>query len=502
MTLAEAMPDGGGAGHTTVPALVAMQAAVAPGALAIEDGALRLTYGALQARIEAVAADLAARGIGRGDRVAVLAENSAHYTILHLAAARLGAMVACQNWRLAPAELAWCIALVAPALVAVSARFEGLAPDAAGAAAVVRIDALGASGRTEPAARPEDGLHIIYTSGTTGRPKAAVISHRAQIARMAALRLDLGLAPGDAYVSWTPMFHIGGTEHLLSTLMSGGPGVILDGFDPDRIVDVLAAHRVGWLLLVPATIEPLIAALAARRPAIKGVRAVGCMADLVPGAVIAAITRALDAPYVDTFGATETGMPPLSAALIAPGVAPARLPKRLSVLTELRLCDPAGRDVADGETGEAWVRGPTLFSGYWNAPEANAASFSDGWFRMGDLFRRTAEGYEFAGRSKYLIKSGGENIYPAEIERVLLADPRVADAVVVRRADARWGEVPVAVIARADASLDAAAVEALCRAALAGYKRPRAVVFMDHADLPRNVSGKILREAVERMVAT
>lgn len=495
------MPDGGAAGDTTVPALVAMRARVAPEALALEDGPLRLTYAALQARVEAVAADLAARGIGRGDRVAALAENSAHYTVLQLAAGRLGAMVACQNWRLAADEVAWCLRLVEPRLICASARYEALAREVAAGVPVARIDGLGAPGRTEPAARPEDGLHIIYTSGTTGRPKAAVISHRAQVARMAALRLDLGLLPGDAYVSWTPMYHIGGTEHLLSTLMSGGPGVILDGFDADRIVDVLERHRVGWLLLVPATIEPLIAAMAARRPVIKGVRAVGCMADLVPGAVIAAITRALGAPYVDTFGATETGMPPLSAGLIPPGTAPARFPKRLSVLTELRLCDDAGRDVADGETGEAWVRGPTLFSGYWNAAEANAASFRDGWFRMGDLFRRTAEGYEFAGRSKYLIKSGGENIYPAEIERVLLADPRVADAVVVRRADPHWGEVPVAVVARNDASLDAAAVIALCRAALAGYKRPKAVVFVAQADLPRNVSGKIVREAVERMVA-
>ena len=193
-------------------------------------------------------------------------------------------------------------------------------------------------------------------------------------------------------------------------------------------------------------------------------------------------------------------MPPLSGDLIRPGEMPRSLAKKLSVLTELRLVGPDGRDVAQGETGEAWVRGPTLFSGYWNADEVNRDSFSGGWFHMGDLFRRTPAGYEFAGRSKYLIKSGGENIYPAEIERVILADPRVADAIVVRRPDPHWGEVPVAVVARCDDSLDEAGVIALCRASLAGYKRPKDVVFVPVERFPRSTSGKIIREEVETMV--
>jgi len=494
------------ASQSTVFPLVAMRATVSPDALALADGRQRLTYGQLAEQVDRVAADLAGRGIRRGDRIAVISENCIAYTVLQLAAAKLGIITACQNWRLAEAELSYCVRLVEPRLIAASDKYHPVAAEIAGDVPVTPIDGFGADGQTACVAEPEDGLFIIYTSGTTGRPKAAVISHRAQLARMAALRLDLGIRPEDGYVSWAPMFHIGGTEHLISTLMCGGPGFVVDGFDADRIINVLEAHPIGWLLLVPATIEPLIARLKERRPVVRSVRAVGCMADLVPRAVIDEISALLDAPFLNSFGATETGMPPLSGDLIAPGGARESLAKRLSVFTELRLVGADGRDVADGEAGEAWVRGPTLFSGYWNNPDANARDFAGGWFHMGDMFRLTRQGYEFTGRSKYLIKSGGENIYPAEIERVLLADPRVADAIVVKVPDARWGEVPVAVVARisgpeASGALTQAQVIEMCRAELAGYKCPKKVVFVALEDLPRSVSGKIVREAVEAMVA-
>ena len=486
----------------TVYTLIAMRARACPDAIALIAGQCTLSFAALVASVDRIAADFAARGVGRGDRVAILSENCIDYTLVQIACAKLGVIAACQNWRLADPELRHCIAIVAPTLLIVSDRYAETAQRLKAGAPILSFAMLG----SEPdsgsicTASPEDGLLIIYTSGTTGLPKAAVISHRAEIARMCVLRMDLGFRPGDAYIAWAPMFHMGGTEHLLATLMAGDTGIIVDGFDADAIIDALVDHRVGWLLLVPATIEPLLARLADRRADIKGIGAVGCMADLVPSAVIAAITRALNAPYLDSFGATETGMPPLSGGLIPVGAAPTRFPKRLSSLTQLQLVDASGVQVAPGEAGEARVRGATLFSGYWNADAANAEAFRDGWFHMGDLFRETAQGYEFVGRSKYLIKSGGENIYPAEIERVLLADARIADAIVVRRPDPRWGEIPVAVIARADASLTAATVATLCRASLAGYKQPRQICFVTMEMFPRSASGKIVREEVESMV--
>jgi fatty-acyl-CoA synthase len=222
----------------------------------------------------------------------------------------------------------------------------------------------------------------------------------------------------------------------------------------------------------------------------------------VPAKVISEITRMLNAPFLNSFGSTETGLGPLTAHLIPIGEVPQDLAKRKSPICEFRLVDGDGNDVADGEIGEGIVRGPTLFSGYWNAPKTNAEDFRGGWFHMGDLFRHNASGgFEFIGRSKYMIKSGGENIYPAEIERVLLGDSRIADAAVVRKPDSQWGEIAVAFIARNDESLDAAAVEQICRARIAGYKRPREVYFIPMDEMPRSATGKIVREVLERRLA-
>ncbi len=176
------------------------------------------------------------------------------------------------------------------------------------------------------------------------------------------------------------------------------------------------------------------------------------------------------------------------------------LSKTLSSMCALRLVDEDGMDVLDGAVGEAAVRGPTLFSGYWANEETNAKDFADGWFRMGDLFRRNADGsLDFCGRAKYLIKSGGENIYPAEIEAVLLANTAVQDAIVIAYPDPRWGEVPVAVLAAEHSQPEALRAELLtsCREALARYKCPRDLLFIDFEELPRSTSGKIVRQDVE-----
>jgi fatty-acyl-CoA synthase len=253
------------------------------------------------------------------------------------------------------------------------------------------------------------------------------------------------------------------------------------------------------MLLMPGSIEPVVELLRSTGRKVRGIRAIGAMADLVPKKLIAELSVLANAPYLNSFGSTETGLPPASSVLIPPGTLPDSLSKRKSSLCDLRLVDPDGNDVADGEPGEAAVRGPTVFSGYWNAAETNARDFRDGWFRMGDLFRRNQDGsYDFVDRAKYMIKSGGENIYPAEIERVLLADPRVSDAIVVRKHDDKWGEVPVAFVARKDDTLTATEIEALCRSSLAGYKRPKEVHFVGFDDFPRSTTGKILRHEMEQ----
>jgi fatty-acyl-CoA synthase len=274
---------------------------------------------------------------------------------------------------------------------------------------------------------------------------------------------------------------------------------VVDGFDGERIASIIETEAIGWLLLMPGMVGRFADLLQTRATRPREIKLCGVMADLVPPPDIARITRLLGAPYANTFGATETGNPPASAGTVPIGVAPTRLAKQPSRFCEIRLVDEEGRDVALGKPGELWMRGPTLFSGYWNAPDANVEAFAGGWFHMGDVFVRNPDGtLDFVDRRKYLIKSGGENIYPAEIERVLLADPRIAEAAVVRRRDERWGEVPVAFIARSDAALSAEHVLELCKQHLAGYKKPRDVVFIDYDQFPRSASGKVLRHELER----
>lgn len=496
------------AGQLTVYGLFRSRVGRAPDDIAIQTRTARLTYADLAARVERLASALTALGVKHGDRVALLSENRQEYAEIQLAAAALGAIVACQNWRQAPAELQHCIDLVEPVLIVTSQRFAATVrslelrdrPTIVLEETYERLLAEAPPLGTLPDVDPEDGLVILYTSGTTGLPKGALISHRAEIARNAVLRMDMHAKPSDGFIAWAPMFHMGSTDQVLGALMSGATVFIVDGFEAETIVDLMEHHELGWMLLMPGSIEPVVEILqrTGRRP--KSIRVAGAMADLVPKHLIAELSRLTGAPYLNSFGSTETGLPPASSCLFAPGTLPDSLSKRKSSMCDLRLVDPDGNDVPDGEPGEAAVRGPTVFSGYWNAPETNARDFRDGWFRMGDLFRRNPDGsYDFVDRAKYMIKSGGENIYPAEIERVLLADPRIRDAIVVRRKDERWGEVPVAFIARTDDSLTEKEVEAICREELAGYKRPKAVHFLRFEDFPRSTTGKIMRHEMEAL---
>jgi len=492
-------------GEITVYGLFAAQVRRAPNALAITQAGREWTYAELDRRVAQTAAFLKSQKMTRGDRVILLSENRHEYIEIELAAAMLGTIVACQNWRQASEELRHCIELVEPKLVLYSERFEQAYESLELSLPSARIETVCdetlSPVQPDPTVDPEDGLVILYTSGTTGLPKGALISHRAEIARLAILRLDMGVTRNDGFIAWAPMFHMASTDQMLAALMSGGAVHVVDGFDAAVLVDLMAVYPVGWMVAMPGAIEPIIERLKETGKTAKSIRAIGAMADLIPTSQIAELTRLLNAPFHNSFGATETGLAPASAHLIPPGEAPTNLDKEQSSLCDVRLLDPDGKDVPDGEPGEVAIRGPSVFSGYWNADVVNAEDFRDGWFRMGDLFLRTPEGrFRFVDRAKYMIKSGGENIYPAEIERVLLSDPRVREAIVVRKKDDKWGEVPVAFVAPVDGSenLDEAAVESLCRDALAGYKRPKEVHFIAFEDFPRSTTGKVQRHEVEK----
>ncbi|MBL8384059.1 MAG: AMP-binding protein [Burkholderiales bacterium] len=494
------------AAHLGVADLLRKRAVERPDAPALTDGRVTITFAELDARARALAAALESAGVAAGERIALLSENRIEYIELELAAAVLGATVACLNWRLADDELRHCIRLVSPALAVVSPRFApALARIDHGAPRVVTLgpefEALRAQARADAAERavdPEAGLVILYTSGTTGLPKGALVSQRAMVARAMVFAADFGIDARHSFLAWSPLFHMAATDHALATLMLGGKVIVHDGLDVPHLCALLSSERMGWLVAMPGMIEQLIDGLKAHaRPIIAPVM-VGAMADLVPRHQIAELTRLVGAPYLNSFGSTETGIPPASAVLLAPGEVPASLSKRESALCRIRLVDREDRDVPAETPGELVIRGPTLFSGYWNAPETNARDFRNGWFHLGDMFVRHADGsLDFVDRVKYMIKSGGENIYPAEIERVLLSHPAVADAAVVRRPDARWGEVPVAFVALGEEAVDAAALAAWCRERLAHYKVPREFRFIALADFPRSSTGKIQRHEIE-----
>ena len=495
------------AAASSVASLFLMQARIHPDRPAVVEGDRKLSYRNVGRRVAALAHWLQRHDVGQGDRVAILSENRLEYLELFLAAAWIGAIVACQNWRLAAPELAHCLGLVEPKAILVSPRHaDRLAAVSSkiptmlnyGADYDAVVNAADASG-APVALDPESPLLILYTSGTTGLPKGAVISHRAEIARNMVLRAEFGIAAEDAFVAWSPLYHMGAAEFSLGTLMSGGTVFVVDGFDVARLIEIVATERLGWLLLMPGMVGRFAAELKRVTVAVKGVKVCGVMADLVPPAEIAEVTTLLSAPYANTFGATETGCPPCSSNLIPVGVAPTRLSKQQRPFCEVRLVDAEDREVLDGRPGELCMRGPTLFSGYWRAPETNAKDFRGGWFHMGDVFVRNPDGtLDFIDRVKYLIKSGGENIYPAEIERVLLQDKRVADAAVVRKRDPKWGEVPVAFVARHDEALTEDELRARCRGQLAGFKQPKEIHFIPFDAFPRSASGKIQRHELEQ----
>lgn len=495
------------ASQYTVGDLLRQQVKKTPAAIAIVENDTTITYLDFEKRVNRLANFLLARGIKRGQRAAILSENRGEYLELCLAAAKIGVIMSALNCRLSTAETLHCLQLVKPAVIFLSPRYKEMYSGLGYSIELIVV--FGSDYETHLATSRshdpnvdvelEDGLLIMYTSGTTGLPKGALISHRAEIARHQLSYLDHDMAPGDSFVAWAPMYHITSTEHALHILGCGGKVIIVDGADIEKIVDLAATEPQWWLALLPGMIEPVIAEAKKRHLKPARIKRIGALADLLPPHIIEEATVIFDAPYWNIYGATEMGFLPLSKGTISVGAPSRSVSKRPNSICRYRLVDATDSDVAVGSKGELLFAGPSLFSGYWNALETNIEDMRGGWFHSGDVFVENSDGsYDFVDRAKYLIKSGGENIYPAEIERVLLTDIRVDEAVVVRRRDNQWGEVPVAFVVTNDPSLTADELIARCRSELAGYKRPKEIRFVSSADdFPRSRSGKIQRHKVE-----
>jgi len=492
-------------GGSTVGTLIREMAQIQPEYLAVGDGETYLNYRQFNARVNQLSNALNRMGLKKRDNIAILAKNSIVYVEIMVAAAKCGLILCCQNWRLTRSELEHTISLVSPALIFTEAEFADHIPKLLDVPRITIGDNYESLIEGEPDTEPdvyvnsEDGLLILYTSGTTGYPKGAFISHRAMIFRALVYSSELGVPRDDTFFAWSPLFHIGAADQSFATLMRGGLVFVTDGMKTDTIIPALERFRTQWFSLLPGVLDELVIAIRNTKPRLMGVAIVGGMGDLVGRERIAELTELFSAPYLESFGSTETGLPPATGGTIPIGVTPERMLKRQSAFCELRLLDENQQPVPDGVPGEVVIKGPTLFSGYYNNQKANEECVKQDWYYMGDvMIRDPATGYlEFVDRAKYLIKSGGENIYPAEIERVLSLDPRIDIVTIVRHQDDRWGEVPVAFVARNTLELDEAKVIELCSDHLAKYKQPKAVHFIESDAFPRTSSGKIKRNELE-----
>jgi acyl-CoA synthetase (AMP-forming)/AMP-acid ligase II len=506
------------AGQRTLGRALASTTVRRGSATALEHDGRALSFSELNSESNRLANALSGLGMERGDRICALSENRLEYALVFYAAAKLGIAVSPLNWRLSAAELGPVIAGVAPRLAFVSARHRSLFAAATGSPPEVKVvaldgrqdrgeigfDDLVSSGNpADPGAQveAEDILIITHTSGTTGFPKGAAISHRALLARAMGFAADQGWEDKETFIAWSPLFHTGGVDGLLASGVIGSKCTIIDGMQPDRIAGTVVRERVNWLFLPPGGIGQVVDALRRTgRP--RGVRLVGSMADLVPPEAIAETTELFGAPYFNSFGSTEAGCYPCATSFVPVGVAPHSLAKRQSAFCDVLLVDEQGHEVPRGEPGEMLVQGPMLFSGYLAGGYAIENDFAGGWFHTGDVMMRNPDGtLDFVERKKYMIKSGGENIYPAEIERLLVRHPGVAEAAVVKKADARWGEVPVACVAVNEPQVDEAGLRAYLDALLARYKMPREFVFLPAGDFHRNITGKIIRSELEALVS-
>jgi fatty-acyl-CoA synthase len=357
------------------------------------------------------------------------------------------------------------------------------------------------AGAEASAGNDADDALIVYTSGTTGKPKGAVLTQAGLIwnAYNAIAAHDMGQE--DHALNALPMFHVGGLNiQGLPVLVAGARVTLHRRFDPAHWLADVAARRPTLSVLVPAMMAAIIARPEWPRTDLGSLRMIHAGSMIVPDSLIQAF-HARGVPVGQIYGSTETA--PFATVLLKEDArAKVGSAGKPAMHCEVRLvADPERTSDAAEGVGEVWVRGPNVMRGYWNAPEATRAALVDGWYRTGDLGRRDADGfYWIVGRSKDVIISGGENIYPAELENVLADCPAIAEAAVVGIADAKWGETACACIVRAPGTgLDEAGVLALFKDRLARYKHPHRVLFMDA--LPKTAMGKVqkfeLRKRVE-----
>lgn len=479
-------------------------AGMTPGKCAVHLHGVEVTYAQLWGRIENATATLSVRhSVKEGERIAWLGLNHPDFIVFLMALARLGAIAVPLNMRLATPEL---VAILRQSGTRLLFRDEAFADAGAAAARAAGIAVAAtstlvddAAPRDTPLAGGDDSpVMIVYTSGTTGAPKGALHTQANLLWNIASATAAQDITAADHVLNALPMFHVGGLcIQTLPVLAAGGTVTLHARFDPAAWIADVSARRPTLSLLVPATLKAILAHPDWPLADLSSLRLLNTGSSTVPLSMIEAV-QARGVPVSQVYGATETG--PVSIVLRAgDAFGHAGSTGKPAMHVEVRLVNADGKDAVTGETGEIYIRGKNVVAGYWNDP-GNPA-FADGWFRSGDLAYRDSEGfYWVVGRSKDMIISGGENIYPAELENVLADCPDIVESAVIGQEDARWGEVAVAVVVRRPgSSLDEDGVIALFDGRLARYKHPRRVVFAE--SLPKTALGKVQKTVLRGRMA-
>jgi len=490
---------------------IAHHAGRRPQQLAIHDlqTARKFSYADLDRRANGLASALTALGISKGDRVALLAPNCAEYFELQFACGRIGAIMLPLNWRLTVPELEYILSDATPRLLVYDKDFAAAAQELAkrcGLPDPLEIDHERPDSTYEralatdvPAPLPVTLTHddigmVMYTSGTTGHPKGAIITHGMVLWNCINLGIPAFISPATVQLVVLPLFHTGGLNcYANPVLHAGGAILIMRSFDPGLALDYISDPALGitHFFGVPAPYQfmlqhPKFQGADLTRLKVAGVGGAPCALSILEG------WAARGVPLVQGWGMTETS--PAGTMLdAADAVRKLGSAGKALMHTAIRIVDEAGGDLPPGAVGELLIKGPNITPGYWNKPEATASAFTDGWLHTGDAARLDDEGFVYiVDRWKDMYISGGENVYPAEVENVLFQLPQVADAAIIGVPNERWGEVGMAIIVRkSDQTLEEGDVIRHCLGRLAKFKVPQSVTFVE--TLPRNATGKVLK---------
>lgn len=487
--------------------LLSQRAVLSPNLEALVTPAGRWTFQQLNQRVNRLAGYLSTQGIAEGDRVAVLAKNSEVLCSALFAAARLGATLVVLNWRLKADELDYIIGDSSPGALLFEDEFSQVVEQLTVARTKLTLIGVGnqsIGANYEGIVRINHGLPVIqdhvsghpavimYTSGTTGHPKGAMLSHRAVIASSQGSSCTLGWNQDHRFLLIAPMFHIGGLSPFITNVLKGCTTILLPDFDPVQVWQTISQEKVTSLMTVPVMLQALLAVAQKMPVDTSSLVWVTCGASAVPPQLIDA-SLAAGICVQQVYGATEF-CGAISFWLPQMGLDKAGSQGKMLIGGEARIVDlETFATLEPGKRGEIWLRGPMMFDGYWRNPEATKSAIQDGWYRTGDVGFLDDEGFVYVvDRCKDMIISGGENIYPAELEATIQTLPEVAEVAVVGRPDERWGEVPVAyVVAKPGSTLAGEAVIQVCREKLASYKAVKEVHFIEA--LPRSAVGKVLK---------